>query len=138
MANKKSSTGFVPGTEAFTNPVQCLNEVVQAWTEYLEITEKEATKRRKIEAWEKTTLAEIQAKRDFLIGYLERSFDERAKNFQALFQTVDQAISSGDNQQLGLALHAIVELAKSSPFKDLADVETVRAALADPDHVWEL
>ena len=45
---------------------------------------------------------------------------------------------SGDNQQLGLALHAIVELARSNPFKDLADLSTVQAALADPDHVWEL
>ena len=45
---------------------------------------------------------------------------------------------SGDNQQLGLALHAIVELAKSNPFRDLASLTTVKAALDDPDHVWEL
>ena len=68
----------------------------------------------------------------------EHSFDERTKNFHSLFQTADRAMSSGDNQQLGLALHAIVELAKSSPFKDLADLSTVKAALDDPDHVWEL
>ena len=129
---------FVRGVAAFASPAQCLNEVVQAWTEYLRIAEEEKTKRRGIEAWEQVTLAEMKAKRDFLVGYLEHSFDERAKNFQALFQTVDQAMSSGDNQQLGLALNAIVELAKSNPFKDLADLSTVKAALNDPDHVWEL
>jgi hypothetical protein len=129
---------FVRGVEAFASPVQCLSDIVQAWTEYMKIAEEETTKRRKIKAWEKTTLAEIKAKRDFLIGYLEHSFDERSKNFQSLFQTVDQAMLSGDNQQLGLALHAIVELAKSNPFKDLADLSTVKAALDDPDHVWEL
>ena len=128
---------FVRGVEAFASPVQSLNDIVQAWTEYLKIAEEEKTKRREIEAWEKMTLAEIKAKRDFLVGYLERSFDERAQNFQSLFQAVDQAMSSGDNQQLGLALHAIVELAKSSPFKDLADLSTVKAALDNPDHVWE-
>lgn len=138
MASRKPAVDFVRGVEAFAGPAQCLNEVVQAWTEYLKIAEEEKTKRHDIEAWEKVTLAEIKAKRDFLVGYLEHSFDERAKNFQSLFQTVDQAMSSGDNQQLGLALHAIVELAKSNPFKDLANLSTVEAALADPDHVWEL
>jgi hypothetical protein len=42
------------------------------------------------------------------------------------------------NQQLGLALHAVVELAQSSPFKNLADLSTVKAALDDPNHVWEI
>lgn len=138
MTSKKNSVDFLQGVEAFTSPAQCLNEVVQAWTEYLKITEEEKTKRRNIEAWEKVALAKIKVKRDFLVGYLEHSFNERAKNFQSLFQAVDQAMSSGDNQQLGLALHAIVELAKSNPFKDLADLSTVKAALDDPDHVWEL
>ena len=43
-----------------------------------------------------------------------------------------------NNQQLCLALHAIIELAKSSPFKDIVDLSTVKAALDDPDHVWDL
>lgn len=138
MASRKHTVDFVRGVEAFASPVQCLNEVVQAWTEYLKISEEEKTKRRDIEAWEKVTLAKIQVKRDFLVGYLEHSFDERAQNFQSLFQTVERAMLSGDNQQLGLALHAIVELAKSNPFKDLADLSNVKAALDDPDHVWKL
>ncbi|MBD2596618.1 hypothetical protein H6G74_20110 [Nostoc spongiaeforme FACHB-130] len=137
MVNKKHPEDFVRGVEAFASPAQCLNDVVQAWTEYLKITEEEKTKRCEIEAWEKVTLAEIKEKRDFLIGYLEHSFDERADNFHSLFQVVDQAISSGNNQQLGLALNAVVELAKSSPFKNLTDLSTVKAALDDPDHVWE-
>ncbi|WP_310410036.1 hypothetical protein [Chamaesiphon sp. OTE_8_metabat_110] len=115
-----------------------MNDVVQAWTEYLKITEEEKTKRSEIEAWENITLAEIQAKRDFLINYLDRSFDERAKNFQSLFQKIDRAMSSDDNQQLGLALNAIVDLAKSSPFHDLSNLSIVQAALDDPEYVWEL
>ena len=122
MTRRKLPMDFVRGAEAFASPAQCLNEVVQAWTEYLKITEEEKSKRRDLEAWEKVTLAEIQSKRDFLVGYLEHSFDERTQNFQSLFQTVERAMLSGDNQQLGLALHAIVELAKSNPFKELADL----------------
>lgn len=138
MANIKPSIDFMRGIEGFISPAHCLNEVVRAWTEYSTIREQEKTKRSEIEAWEKLDLAEIKVKRDFLIGYLDRSFDERSTNFELLFQTVDRAISSNDTQQLCLTLHAIVELAKSSPFKDLADLSTVKAALDDPDHVWEL
>ncbi|MBW4602487.1 MAG: hypothetical protein KME29_23705 [Calothrix sp. FI2-JRJ7] len=71
------------------------------------------------------------------MGYLDRSFDERAKNFHALFTIVDSAIASGNNEQLAFTLNSITELAKSSPFKDLANLNNVRAALDDPDHEWE-
>jgi hypothetical protein len=123
--------------EQFTNPVQSIQEMVSAYTEYLKIAEEEKTKRRDIEAWEKTTITQIHAQRDLLIGYLDRSFDERAKNFHALFTIVDSAIASGNNEQLAFTLNSITELAKSSPFKDLANLNNVRAALDDPDHEWE-
>ncbi|MEB3180802.1 MAG: hypothetical protein VKL59_17500 [Nostocaceae cyanobacterium] len=120
----------------FTNPAECLQQIVSAYTEYKIIAEQEQTKRREIEAWEKTTIAQINAQRDFLITYLERSFDERAESFRTLFTIVDDAISSSNNQQLALTLNAITEIAKSSPFKDLANIASVRAALDDPDHEW--
>ncbi len=123
--------------DQFTNPTQCLQEMVSAYTDYLKIAEEEKTKRRNIEAWEKTTIAQINAQRDLLIGYLDRSFDERATNFRALFTIVDSAISFGNNEQLALTLNSITELAKSSPFKDLANLNKVRAALDDPNHEWE-
>lgn len=136
--NKDQPWDFARNVEAFSNPAQCLNDIVQAWTEYLKIAEEEKTKRREIEAWEKVTIAEIQAKRDLLMEYLDRSFDERSKNFQRLFKVVDTAISSRDNQKLGFALDAIVELTKSNPLKDMADLANVKKALDDPDYVWEL
>ena len=115
---------------------ECLRAVVEAYTEYKTVAEEERTKRRGIEAWEKATIAQIKAQRDFLIDYLNRSFDERSENFAALFGIVAQAMADGNNAQLGAALHSITELAKSSPFKDLADLASVRAALDDPDHEW--
>ncbi len=119
------------------NPAESLEQMVSAYTEYLTIAEQEKTKRRDIEAWEKESITRINAQRDVLMTYLERSFDERADNFRALFGVVDNALVSGDNQQLALALNSITEIAKSSPFKDLADLSNVRAALNNPDHVWE-
>ena len=46
------------------------------------------------------------------------------------------AIAAGNNDQLTLALHSITEIAKSSPFKDLANLASVQAALDNPDHEW--
>lgn len=115
---------------------QCLRAVVEAYKEYKIIAEQEQTKRRGIEAWEKATIAHIEANRDAVIKYLENSFDERANNFRFLFEKVDRAIAEGDNNQLALALYSITEIAKSSPFKELADLNSVRAALDDPEHEW--
>ncbi|MEG4199070.1 hypothetical protein [Microcoleus sp. Pol12A5] len=100
------------------------------------VAEQEQTKRREIEAWEKTTIAQIKAQSDWMMEYLDRSFDERAENFRDLFSVVDSAIASGNNEQLALALHSITEIAKSSPFQDLANLASVKAALNDPDHEW--
>ena len=119
------------------NPAESLEQMVSAYTEYLTIAELEKTKRRDIEAWEKEAITRINAQRELVITYLDRSFDERAENFRALFGVDDNALLSGDNEQLALALNSITEIAKSSPFKDLANLNSVRAALNNPEHVWE-
>ena len=137
MKDKKLSLGVLADkVGVFTNPAECLSEMVAAYTDYLKVAEVEQTKRREIDAWEKTTIAQINAQRDFLIQYLDRSFDERAATFRALFSVVDRALASGSNDQLALALDSITKIAKSSPFKELANLATVQAALDDPDHEW--
>ncbi|WP_199321884.1 hypothetical protein [Leptolyngbya sp. FACHB-321] len=124
------------GAAAFTSPAECFKQIVSAYTEYKTIAQQEQTKRRSIDAWEKVTIARIDAQREFLMAYLDRSFDERAENFRAYFAVVDQAIASGNNDQLALALNSLTEIAKSSPFKDLANLASFQAALDDPNHVW--
>lgn len=128
---------IINNLDRFNNPAQCLNTLVQAWHEYQTIAEQEKTKRRDLEAWEKVTVAEIKAQRDFFIKYIEKSFDERSENFKRLFHLVDQSLSSGDNQQLVLILEEITTLAQSSPFKAFSDLSTVKAALKDANHSWE-
>lgn len=118
------------------SPTESLQQIVLAYTDYLKIAEQERTKRREIEAWEKETIAKINATRDLLMEYLDRSFDERADNFRDLFNVVDRAIAADNNEQLALALHSITEIAKSSPFKELANLASVRKALDDPNHEW--
>jgi len=122
---------------AFVSGADALQQLIAHYFEYKQIAEQERTKRREIKAWENESLAKIKAQRDLLMEYLDRSFDERSKNFQQLFDVVDRAIASGNNEQLGLALDSITELAKSSPFKELANLSSVQAALADPNHEWK-
>ena len=47
------------------------------------------------------------------------------------------SVAIGDNNQLALAITSITEIAKFSPFKDFADLTSVRAAFDDPDHEGE-
>ncbi|MDZ8050003.1 MAG: hypothetical protein RMX68_030845 [Aulosira sp. ZfuVER01] len=124
------------GIKEVINPAECLQQMVSAYTDYLKTAEQEQTKRREIDAWEKATITKINAQRDLLMAYLDRSFDERAENFRALFAVVDSAIASGNNEQLALTLNSITEIAKSSPFKNLANLAAVRAALNEPNHEW--
>jgi hypothetical protein len=138
MTNIRPQIELIRSVDLFISPFLCISDIVRQGQEYLEVAETEKTKRDEIEAWRQTTLADINLKRELVIRYLDRSFDERAENFKSLFQTVDRAISTEDNYQLSLTLDAIVQLANSSPFQDLSDLSKVKAALNNPNHVWEL
>lgn len=129
-----STQKIMKGLGNFVGLTESLERIVEACTDYMKVAEEDRTKRREIEAWEKTTITKIKAQRDLLMEFLDRSFDERAENFRQMFDIVDRAIATGNNQQLALTLDAIVLLANSSPFKELASLSSVRAALDDPDY----
>lgn len=71
---------------------------------------------------------QIDLARDAVLGYLDRSFDERRENFARLFDALDRAMEARDPALVGQVLNSVVSLAQSSPFKDLADVASARAA----------
>ena len=91
--------------------------------------------RTQIHAWESATIAEITAKERIFLTYLNRSFDERERNFAELFQALDKAMSE-DVGDVAHILGAITTLAAKSPFNDLHDIELVKESLNDPDHEW--
>lgn len=119
------------------NPMVCFSQLVDAYTEYQRVVQEERTKRREIAAWEKATLATIEQRRAVMMQFLDRAFNERAENFREFFALADLAIATGDNDQLAAVLISLVDLAKTSPFKDLAELAQVEADLDDPDHTWE-
>lgn len=99
--------------------------------------EAQVTKRVGIAAERDIAIANIRAQQELLQNYLDRSFDERAENFNKLFTIVDNALETSNMTALAMGLESVVKLATSSPFKDLRTVEATAAALTDPDHEWD-
>jgi hypothetical protein len=122
----------------YLNPLDVVKEVVGGYTDYRKIAEQEKTKRRDIEAWEKTQLEEIRAKKELFLTYMTEAFAERAEIFKGLFVQVDAAMANGEVEQLGMILANITDLAKATPFKDLIDISKTKEILSDPNHEWKL
>lgn len=102
--------------------------------EYLVIAEQEQTKRDTIKAACATELAKIDAVRSAFEAFLDRSFEERRRNFEELFSLVRQAMDRNDLKSLELSLSAAVELARISPLAEAKSLESLRTAMDDPDH----
>lgn len=123
-------------SNAAADAYACLHKLMVAYQNHQAVVSQEQSKRREISAQEKVVLARIRSQRDIFLTYLNKSFDEREKNFTNLFNVLDQAMASGDNQKVAIVLNQITELARSSPFKDLQNESKVQAALNDPEHEW--
>ena len=115
-----------------------LNEIVNAARECIVVHSVERSKRRKIEAYEVTEVERIKAAENLLRGYFEQVFAERRANFGELFSKLDQAMEQGSGDVINAALRSIVDIARTSPLADLGDLSQIRAALDDPDQVWDL
>ena len=123
-----SVIGLHPGVMA----VQALAGSIVQMAETAEI---ETTKRAQIMRQRDETIARIQAVQQTMELYLNRTFDERKENFSRLFDVLDRAQEGNDLQGMQLALSGILELVKTSPFKDFA---SFKERWENPETVWEL
>ncbi len=117
------------------DPLVAFREVLQAADAWVRVHEEEVTRRTAILAARDAAIAEIQAKSQLFMSYLERSFDERRDMFSSLFARLDVAMAQGSGD-VDAILGAITTLAAKSPFADLRDIEMVKSSLGDPDHEW--
>ncbi len=76
--------------KSFVNSSESFDQIMLAYREYKIIAEQEKTKRKAISAWQETRLAEIQAQRDFLIGYLEKSLTSLLNYLDILVDWVER------------------------------------------------
>ena len=136
--NPSNKVEVVEKQGAVVNPL----DVVQMMLEYSQtlITEvhRAETERTEISAWRDVQVGKIQAQRDVLLKALDLTFDERRENFRRLFDGLDSAMAAGDPSQTAAVLESITDLAKTSPFKELANLEIVVSELKRPDQVWDV
>lgn len=114
-----------------------LDEIVMLTKEWIRVHEEETTKRAQIEAYSEVKMAEIHARRDLFLTYLDKTFDEREKNFEELFARLDVALANKPDA-VGVILSSITTLALKSPFADLHDPVALRQKLDDPAAEWEV
>lgn len=123
------------------NPLAALEAVtilVNTAGEVAKFTEVEKTKRKQIEALRDVEVAKINAQKEFLLSYLDKTFDERKNQFNKYFDVLDKAIESNDMQVMQIVLSNINNLAASSPFKALGDYKATQKALEDNNHTWDI
>ena len=110
-----------------TSALSTLNQEV---CETIKFCEVQQTKREKIKADASIKIAQINAMTASIKNYLDRSFDERSKIFNNYFNVLDAAIEKGDMSLMASTLQSINNLAASSPFKDLNDLDKVTQNLS--------
>jgi hypothetical protein len=115
---------------ANVNPFEVIQTMVEAADRWVTEVQRAKTDRAEIEAWEAVQTKKIHAQEMVLLKALDLTFDERRENFRRLFDGLDTAMVAGDA--------AITDLAKASPFKELANLEIIVAELKRPDQVWEV
>ncbi len=117
---------------------QALGFMVQAARECVHIYQSERSKRARLETYERTEIARIKAAENTLRTYFEGVFAERRNNFEHLFVRLDTALEQQDGEAVSAVVRGIVDIARTSPLADLGDLSQIRAALDDPDQVWDL
>ncbi len=121
--------------------VDAFRLVVTSTNEWVTVVTQEHSRRQEIRAWEKSQLEIIHVQRDFLLTALDKIFDERRENFRRLFDDLDAALVSDQDDaaaQVSDLLGAITDLAKTSPFKDLKSPSLVVQEFLQSGRVIEL
>lgn len=121
--------------------VDTFNLVIASANKWVQVVAEEKTRREEIRVWEQSQLEIIHVQRDFLLKALDRTFDERRENFRRLFDNLDSALAS-DQEDAGVRvsdlLSAITDLAQTSPFKDLKSPSLVVQEFLQSGKVIEL
>lgn len=115
-----------------------LSQMVDSADQWVKVIQEESTRREEIHAWEATERERIIAQRDVMLRGLELTHDERRENFRRLFDNLDAAMGKDDATMTASVLDSITELAKTSPFKDLTNVEFVVNELKQPGRTWKM
>ena len=140
----EDTVGLLGDTVSNTNPqnptevVAALSVLAQAAQETTKYVLEQEVKREEIRAKKEVAIHQINAISEGVKLYLEKTFDERSAIFSKQFECIDEALKKGDNELLAITLNNINSLATSSPFKNLADINSIQHALGNGDTEWDI
>ncbi len=109
-----------------TQVIQALGSLASATNDAIKYCELQKTKRTEIIAQKEIRISQINATRDAIIHYLDKTFDERRFLFKEFFKNVDKALETGNQDLLTQSLASINSLAAQSPFKDLSNMAALQ------------
>ncbi|MCQ2234015.1 MAG: hypothetical protein MJZ24_04630 [Paludibacteraceae bacterium] len=124
-----------------TNPKEAmaaLKVFATATKETIKFVKLQEVKRERIVAEKDAKIAQIEATKEILKEYLDKTFDERKDTFSKYFAVVDMALENGNNEALAQALENINSLAASSPFKDLSNMNTFKEIMNNSDEELDI
>ena len=136
--DKAPTVAKVVGKVTPLQGLDALRQVVETARECFIIHEEQSSIRKRFNTYEKTEVARIKAGEAILRDYFAQAFAERRYMVDGLFTRLDEAMERGDGTAVHEVLRGIVDVARTSPLADLGDLSQIRAALDDPDQVWEL
>lgn len=122
------------------NPEQCMaaiQEIYSVADETIKYCAEQETKREEIWAERDVAIARIKEMGELVKVYLEKTYDERSAIFVKQFEAIDVAISNGNVEMLAVTLNSMNALASSSPFKNLADINSVKQGLIEGSE-WDI
>jgi hypothetical protein len=120
------------------DPLAVVQTLIEYGDKWVVEVQRARVERDGIAARESAQVERIHAQREVLLKALELTFDERRENFRRLFDGLDSALAAEDPSQVASFLESITDLAKSSPFQELANLEIVVSELKRPDQVWDV
>lgn len=128
------AVGKISSVEGMT----ALKQVVAVVQETIKLHETESTKREQLKTYRQTQVARLKLVENTLGRYFDLVFPERHETNKRLFENLDVAVKSGDVAAMQAVVAGIVQVAQTSPLKDLGNLTELVKAMDDPDAVFEL
>lgn len=108
--------------DKMTLPTGSASDLFNVWSELKKIQETEITKREQIAADREVRLTAIRESADALRTLINKTFEERGKNFDQFFALLEQGFENDNDKQINAALALIVEQTKVNPMGQAAEL----------------
>lgn len=138
MSAKKAATGAAADRVAKGIPIADVLKGIKEVADCVREIAKQKTEQARIDSEARVEIERVRGVKEVLMSYLDASFAERRQNFDALFLRLDRALESDNLAAASATLSALVQLADSSPFKALHDVQATGKLLKEKKKEWEL